>query len=188
MPRLDDDSGVGAPGRPTTPTLRGRCRRVRRGGRRLVGHSATSSAILAPVLAAVGARTRAVPKFMPAEACVAFTDDAAMRRLNGHFRGKDKPTNVLSFPSGMPAVEGARRNLGDIVLGCRDGGAGGRRTSHCAGRSSAPSRAARPAASDGLRPRDRQRRRGHGSARNCDSGPLGIANPYEEAADAPAAQ
>lgn len=29
---------------------------------------------------------------------IAFTDDAAMQRLNAEHRGKDKPTDVLSFP------------------------------------------------------------------------------------------
>lgn len=41
-----------------------------------------------------------------------LTDDPAVRRLNREFRGKDKPTNVLSFPA--PAnPEGL---LGDIAL------------------------------------------------------------------------
>jgi len=40
---------------------------------------------------------------------VALDSDAAVRRLNRTYRGKDKPTNVLSFP-------GAEPFLGDIVL------------------------------------------------------------------------
>jgi len=53
----------------------------------------------------------------PAEACVALSDDATVQELNARFRGKDKPTNVLSFP----ALEGFGggtdvRALGDIVL------------------------------------------------------------------------
>ncbi|GAA0198520.1 putative rRNA maturation factor [Brevundimonas nasdae] len=43
---------------------------------------------------------------------VLLTDDAAVRDLNGRFRDKDKPTNVLSFP----APESAAPHLGDIVL------------------------------------------------------------------------
>jgi probable rRNA maturation factor len=43
---------------------------------------------------------------------VLLTDDEAVRDLNGRFRDKDKPTNVLSFP----APESAAPHLGDIVL------------------------------------------------------------------------
>lgn len=43
---------------------------------------------------------------------VLLTDDAAVRALNGRFRDKDRPTNVLSFP----APENAFPHLGDIVL------------------------------------------------------------------------
>nr|WP_137388314.1 rRNA maturation RNase YbeY [Rhodoligotrophos defluvii] len=51
------------------------------------------------------------------EVCVLFTDDDEIRRLNAEFRGKDKPTNVLSFPAGDgPQPEGAPLMLGDIVL------------------------------------------------------------------------
>ena len=32
------------------------------------------------------------------EVSLLFCDDARMRELNRDFRGKDKPTNVLSFP------------------------------------------------------------------------------------------
>ena len=43
---------------------------------------------------------------------VLLTDDAAVRALNGRFRDKDRPTNVLS----VPAPENAFPHLGDIVL------------------------------------------------------------------------
>jgi probable rRNA maturation factor len=43
---------------------------------------------------------------------VLLTDDAAVHDLNARFRGKDKPTNVLSFP----AAESAYPHLGDIAL------------------------------------------------------------------------
>ncbi|NDH60045.1 MAG: rRNA maturation RNase YbeY [Alphaproteobacteria bacterium] len=41
---------------------------------------------------------------------VALADDKAVRGLNKRHAGKDKPTNVLSYPSGERAF------LGDIVL------------------------------------------------------------------------
>ncbi|MBS0469965.1 MAG: rRNA maturation RNase YbeY [Proteobacteria bacterium] len=41
-----------------------------------------------------------------------LTDDARLRALNRDFRGKDKPTNVLSFP----AQENAERYLGDVAI------------------------------------------------------------------------
>src|SRR5690606_13408413 len=35
---------------------------------------------------------------------ILFTDDEEMRSLNARFRGKDKPTNVLSFPARESAL------------------------------------------------------------------------------------
>ena len=55
---------------------------------------------------------------MDIEVSVKFTDDEEVRALNAAWRGKDKPTNVLSFPMveedrlGSPA----ETLLGDIVL------------------------------------------------------------------------
>lgn len=50
------------------------------------------------------------------EASLLFTDDARMRSLNRDYRGKDKPTNVLSLPA-APVVRGRLGPpLGDIVL------------------------------------------------------------------------
>lgn len=44
-------------------------------------------------------------------AVVMLTDDATVQGLNAKFRGKDKPTNVLSFPA--PEAEGYP---GDVAL------------------------------------------------------------------------
>jgi probable rRNA maturation factor len=56
---------------------------------------------------------------------VLLTDDRALRRLNGRHRGRDKPTNVLSFPGAGPG------HLGDVALALgvvrREAGAAGRR-------------------------------------------------------------
>lgn len=51
---------------------------------------------------------------------ILLTNDARMHQLNADFRGKDKPTNVLSFPAappprGMPVSE--TLFLGDVALG-----------------------------------------------------------------------
>ncbi|WP_244622681.1 rRNA maturation RNase YbeY [Microvirga brassicacearum] len=51
------------------------------------------------------------------EASVMLTDDAHIRELNKAWRGKDKATNVLSFPApAPPGGHAGPRNLGDIAL------------------------------------------------------------------------
>ena len=45
------------------------------------------------------------------EIAVVLTDDAQVQELNHTFRGKDKPTNVLSFPS-----EEGEDAYGDVIL------------------------------------------------------------------------
>ena len=50
------------------------------------------------------------------EVAVLFTDDSEMHRLNRNWRGKDKPTDVLSFPA-PEGIPGEIRYLGDIALG-----------------------------------------------------------------------
>jgi probable rRNA maturation factor len=67
---------------------------------------------------AIGAASdRACPDLEPgAEVSLLFTDDAHMRRLNLRYRGKDKPTNVLSLPAARLLVGRLGPPLGDIVL------------------------------------------------------------------------
>jgi len=50
------------------------------------------------------------------ELSVVFTDDAHVRALNRQYRGKDYPTNVLSFPAPPAKVDGFGPLLGDIVV------------------------------------------------------------------------
>jgi probable rRNA maturation factor len=47
---------------------------------------------------------------------VLITDNAKIRSLNLRFRGKDKATDVLSFPSPMPDFNRHRPFAGDIAL------------------------------------------------------------------------
>lgn len=51
-------------------------------------------------------------------ACVALSDDATVQKLNASYRGKDRPTNVLSFPAGEETNnnQAGPVSLGDIVL------------------------------------------------------------------------
>jgi probable rRNA maturation factor len=51
-----------------------------------------------------------------AEACIVLADDAFLRSLNRSYRGKDAPTNVLSFPFQSPPGSGEAHHLGDVVL------------------------------------------------------------------------
>ena len=58
----------------------------------------------------------------PVEISVTLTGDEQVRALNAHWRGKDKPTNVLSFPMAderdlaRANAAGAELLLGDIIL------------------------------------------------------------------------
>jgi len=58
----------------------------------------------------------------PVEISVTLTGDEQVRELNAHWRGKDKPTNVLSFPMAdemdfsRQTIAGPELLLGDIIL------------------------------------------------------------------------
>lgn len=45
---------------------------------------------------------------------IVLSDDAEVKTLNHSYRGKNKPTNVLSFPNGE--LEEGIRQLGDVIL------------------------------------------------------------------------
>jgi len=62
-------------------------------------------------------------KDVSVELSVKLSDDAEVQQLNAAYRGKDKPTNVLSFPMMQPDLIQAVDNtddgealLGDIIL------------------------------------------------------------------------
>lgn len=57
-----------------------------------------------------------------AEATLLLSDDARIRALNKSFRGRDEPTDVLSFPNvevdvlAAAGADGPPRALGDIII------------------------------------------------------------------------
>lgn len=51
-----------------------------------------------------------------AELSLVLADDATVRDLNGRWRGKDAPTNVLAFASDEAPEPGKPALLGDVVL------------------------------------------------------------------------
>ena len=62
---------------------------------------------------------RVVRKAPPTNATgvsIVLAGDARVRRLNRNFRGKDRNTDVLSFPSGGAELPDGTRPLGEIVI------------------------------------------------------------------------
>jgi probable rRNA maturation factor len=54
-----------------------------------------------------------------AEVVIRIVDEDESRELNHHYRGKDKPTNVLSFPMELPEELAAAVDeniLGDLII------------------------------------------------------------------------
>jgi probable rRNA maturation factor len=56
------------------------------------------------------------PGLSDSEVSVKFTTDEEVRALNAAWRGKDKATNVLSFPMAEESELAGAQLLGDIVL------------------------------------------------------------------------
>ena len=62
----------------------------------------------------------AIPEGSAIEVSLLFTDDVHIRELNRDFRGRDKPTNVLSFPDtpfDADSLEGAAEWQEPLLLG-----------------------------------------------------------------------
>ena len=81
-----------------------------------LARNAATSAIAESAFPQLGSGQRTV------ELGVRLTNDAEVRALNATWRGKDKPTNVLSFPMAEAdefddqSADGPELMLGDIVL------------------------------------------------------------------------
>ncbi len=80
--------------------------------RAIVEKAATAALAVAAADGAV-VEKRGVPPLID----VSLVDDETMRAVNAEWRGKDAPTNVLSFPAGeMPFVPDAPWPLGSLML------------------------------------------------------------------------
>ena len=81
-----------------------------------LARAAATAAIAESAFPQLGQGERAV------ELSIRLTSDAEVHALNAEWRGKDKPTNVLSFPMAEPdelgsaAGAGPELMLGDIIL------------------------------------------------------------------------
>lgn len=81
-----------------------------------IARSAAVAAIAESAFPQLGSGARCV------ELSVRLTSDAEVHALNSEWRGKDKPTNVLSFPMAEPeellgsADAGPELMLGDVIL------------------------------------------------------------------------
>jgi probable rRNA maturation factor len=68
-----------------------------------------AAAVIRRVIGEAAEMTDAIAQ--PSELAVMLCDDAAMRELNGRWRGRPEPTNVLSFPAA-----GRTGALGDLAI------------------------------------------------------------------------
>lgn len=78
-------------------------------------HALPTVAILARQ-AAEAALAGSRKRIARAELSLVLADDATVRDLNGRWRGKDAPTNVLAFASDEAPEAGKPVLLGDVVL------------------------------------------------------------------------
>ena len=77
-------------------------------------HSGLNDEYITRIVDAV-LNTQTIDSDLQAELSVVFSNDEQIQVLNKDYRGKDKPTNVLSFPQDGGEVPGLLV-LGDIIL------------------------------------------------------------------------
>jgi probable rRNA maturation factor len=58
----------------------------------------------------------AAPRTPATRVTLVLCGDRTLHRLNRAFRGKDRTTDVLSFPAGVPIAPDGERPLGDVVI------------------------------------------------------------------------
>ncbi|MEQ1704976.1 MAG: rRNA maturation RNase YbeY [Rickettsiales bacterium] len=85
---------------------------------RLRPYTKTVRMVLEEVFSEIDSSLRWHDKKSVFEIAVVLADDAFVKELNSQYRGKNKPTNVLSFPASSPATDDRQltTDLGDIVL------------------------------------------------------------------------
>lgn len=74
------------------------------------------AATLALAAAAALSRHPDLQDDLPAGASLSLSGNEKLRQLNKAYRGKDRPTNVLSFPVSQQFCEGDGPFLGDIII------------------------------------------------------------------------
>ena len=116
---------------------------------------------------------------LPGQVDVLLSTDAELRRLNRDFRGKNKPTDVLSFPS--PAI--APHHAGDLAISLETAARQAETFSHPLADEVSILTPPRPSASLRPGPRDRQGRNGH--SRNPLRGELRLPRPSSSAQPSP---
>jgi probable rRNA maturation factor len=84
----------------------------------------------APLRSFLRRLTEAAPRTEATRITLVLCGDRAVRALNRAFRGKDRTTDVLSFPAGSALTPDGERHLGDVVISvpqaARQAAAGGR--------------------------------------------------------------
>jgi probable rRNA maturation factor len=78
-----------------------------------VGPEAALTVAEAELLAAIAAAAGDVHE---GHLAIAFVDEDKMRELNREYRGRDAPTDVLSFPIDEDGEAVGPRELGDVVI------------------------------------------------------------------------
>jgi probable rRNA maturation factor len=82
----------------------------------IVARQRTRRVPAAPLARFLESVARRAPATRATDVAIVLATDATVRRLNREFRGKDKTTDVLSFPAGGDELPDGTRPLGEIVI------------------------------------------------------------------------